>query len=67
MILVRENPLLGPLEGAGPENLFYAQTALASLVAISGPKKVSTFRAYPLPLALEMDLTASKIIKSRAI
>jgi hypothetical protein len=29
------------------ENTFWAQTALALLVAISGPKKVSIFRAHP--------------------
>ncbi len=33
---------------------FRAQMALASLVAISGPKKVSIFKAQPLPMALEM-------------
>jgi hypothetical protein len=47
MILMRENLLLEPLEGVGPENLFLAQMALASLVAISGHKKVLTFRAHP--------------------
>ncbi len=37
-----EGFLLGPLEGVGPENshFFWAQTAAALLVAISGPKKV---------------------------
>ena len=33
----RAHPLLGPLEGVGPENL----------EAISRPKKVSIFRAHP--------------------
>jgi hypothetical protein len=37
-----KNPLLGSLEGVGPEN--WAQVAL---VAISGPKKVLIFRAHP--------------------
>jgi hypothetical protein len=45
MILMRANPLLEPLEGIGPDNLFWAQIALALLVAISGPNKVSIFRA----------------------
>ncbi len=41
-------PLLGPLEGVGPESqLFWAQMALALLVANSGPKKVLIFRAHP--------------------
>jgi hypothetical protein len=49
MILMRANPLLGPLEGVGPENLdfLWAQIALALLVAISGPKKVEIFSAHP--------------------
>jgi hypothetical protein len=39
MILMQENPFRSPL--------FWAQMALASLVAFSGPKKVSIFRAIP--------------------
>ncbi len=40
LILIRENPLLGPLEGVGPDNLdFLAQMVLASFVANSWPKK----------------------------
>jgi hypothetical protein len=44
------NPFLRPLEGVGPENLdfFWAQMTLAVLVAISGSKKVSIFRAHPI-------------------
>jgi hypothetical protein len=42
MILMVANPLLGLLEGMGPEN----QMALVSLYAISGPKKVLIFRAH---------------------
>jgi hypothetical protein len=39
-LLMGANPLLGQLEGVGPENLdFLAQMALASLVAIQGPNK----------------------------
>jgi hypothetical protein len=43
--LLRANPLLGPLEEVGPENLDFLRPkmALALLVAISGPKKVSIF------------------------
>jgi hypothetical protein len=40
---------------------FGAQMALASLVAISGPKKVLFSRA-PLPLALVMDLHESNTL-----
>ncbi len=40
MNLMRENPFRGPWEGVGPE------TALALLVAISGPKKVCNFLAH---------------------
>jgi hypothetical protein len=39
------------------------EMALASLVAISGPKKVSIFRAQPLPMALEMDFPPSKSLR----
>jgi hypothetical protein len=36
MVTMQENPLLRPLEGAGPKilNFFWTQMALASLVAI---------------------------------
>jgi hypothetical protein len=40
--------------------LFWTQKQIASLVAISGTNKVSVFRAHPLPMALEMNLPASK-------
>jgi len=43
----------------GPE--LWPEMALALLVAISGPKKVS------LQMALEMDIARFKIITSRAI
>jgi hypothetical protein len=45
------------------------QMALASLVAFSGPKKVSNLRAHPLPMALVIDVARIKfkIITSRAI
>jgi hypothetical protein len=36
------------------------QMASASLVAISGPQKNIDFRGPPLPMAIEMDLPASK-------
>jgi hypothetical protein len=45
------------LERMNTEKLFGAQMSLVSLVAISGPGKVSIFRAHP---ALLMDLPASK-------
>ncbi len=38
MILMRENPLLGPLEVVGPEN---QDLALTSIVAISGPNNLA--------------------------
>jgi hypothetical protein len=53
MIFMRANPLLGPLEGVGPENIDFLGPnitkgiALASRVSISGPKKVPIFRATP--------------------
>jgi hypothetical protein len=42
MIMIGANPLLGPLEEVGPENIdfFGPKWHLSSLVAISGPKKV---------------------------
>jgi hypothetical protein len=41
LILMRENPLLGPLEGVCPENIdfFWPKWQLSSLDAISGPEK----------------------------
>ncbi len=50
MILMRANPLLGPLAVVGPEKksvLFCAKMTLASIVVISWPKKVLIFRANP--------------------
>ncbi len=38
---------------------FWAQMALSSLVAISGPPKNLDFQCPPLPMALEMDLPSS--------
>jgi hypothetical protein len=63
MILIRENPLFRPLERVDPENLlFWAQKALASLVAISGPKKVLISRLTPSNVAIwaqkSLDFTA---------
>jgi hypothetical protein len=43
------------------------QMALASLVAISGPKNVSIFRAHPFQWLLAMEVARIKIITSRAI
>ncbi len=54
MIMMRENPLLRPLEGAGPKilNFSWTQMALASL-SLSLP-----FEGPPLPIALKMDFPA---------
>jgi hypothetical protein len=38
----------------------FSQMALTSLVAISGPKKVSIFQGPPFPEAVEMDMPPSK-------
>jgi hypothetical protein len=52
--------------GGGGERV--RKVSLASLVAISGPKKVSIFRAQPFQRpALVMDAAHTKIITSRAI
>jgi hypothetical protein len=40
--------------------LFGGQMALALLIAISGPKKVSIFRAHPLSMALGMDVAPNQ-------
>jgi hypothetical protein len=66
MLLVRENPLLGQVGGSwaleiltflGPNG-----TRLTALCHFTGPKKVLISRANPLPLALVMDLPASKAL-----
>ncbi len=57
------NPIASSLQSL----LFCAHIALASLVAISGPKKVLDFQGPPLPLALLMDIARLKIIPYRAI
>jgi hypothetical protein len=54
------------IERGGPckSRLFWAQMALASLVAISGPKKVPPdFQGPPLPMALVKDVIRTEIIK----
>jgi hypothetical protein len=48
-------------------NIFWAQMALALLVAISGPKKVLIFRAHPFPMGLEIRFSRIKIITPHAI
>jgi hypothetical protein len=61
MLLMRANPLLG----LGPVNLNFLgpQMALVCLDAISqGPKKSLFAGSIPLPLALVMDLLASKAL-----
>ncbi len=47
--------------------LFWAQMALASLVANSGPKKPQFSGPTALPMALVMDVACIKIIISRGI
>jgi len=56
MVLLLANPLLGPLEGEGPQNL----------VAVSGPKKVVIIRAHPCNDARN-GFAPIKIITARAI
>jgi hypothetical protein len=48
LIWMRGYPFLGPFEGVSHESLkfFWAHMELAVLFAISGPKKVLTFRAH---------------------
>ena len=58
---------VGHLKGwALNSRLFWVQMALASLVAISGPKK-SQSQGPPLQMALVMDIARFKIITSRAV
>ncbi len=48
MVLKSATSLLGALEGVGPENLdFLGSNGIRFPNAISGPKKVSIFRAHP--------------------
>ncbi len=56
MILMRENPLLGPLEGVGPENLdfFGPKWSRLSRCHFRAQKSLN-FQGPPLPMALEMD------------
>jgi hypothetical protein len=53
--------------GAWKSRLFLGQMTLASLVAISGRKKVSISRAHPLQMPLLMDLARLKTITYHAI
>ncbi len=48
--------------GPSKSQLFWAQIAFASLVAISGPEKVSISRAHPILMALVMHFACLKII-----
>ncbi len=59
------NSILGPLEGVGPKiSTSWVQMALASLVAIAGPKKYRfSGSPPPLPIALEMDLPLTKSLR----
>jgi hypothetical protein len=58
---MRENPLLGALEGAGPENLDFVgpKWHLLCLLPFQGPKK-SRFLGTPFSMALVMDVARIK-------
>ncbi len=53
--------------GPGKSQLFWAQMALPSLVAISGPQKSLDFQGPSLPMALKIRFSRIKIITPRAI
>ncbi len=59
------NPLFGQVGRSGlwKSRLFGAQMSLASLVAITGSKKSRFPGPNPLPLALIMDLHASRTLR----
>ncbi len=60
MILMRENPLLGPLEGVGPEDQdFFGPW--------NGHGQSECHLGPPLPMALKMDVAHIKSILSRPI
>jgi hypothetical protein len=70
MILMGTNPLLGPLEGVGTENLnfFLALMALASLaLPFQGPKKSRRFSGLTPSNGSSNGFARIKIITSRAI
>jgi hypothetical protein len=61
MILMRANPLLGPLEGAGPENLdFLSPNGSRFACCYFRAQKSLNFQGPTLPVALEINLSASK-------
>jgi hypothetical protein len=61
MILMRENPLLWPLKGVGPENgTRFARSHFRAQESLD-------FQGPPLPIALAIDVARIKIITSRAI
>ncbi len=58
---MRANPLLEPWEGVGPENLdFYGPNDTDFASCHIRTQKNLDFQGPPLPLALEMDFSASK-------
>ncbi len=68
MILMGEHPLQGPLERGGPERGPERGPEMAiSETSVIWPKKVKIFRAPPFPMALVMDLTASKSLSPSTI
>jgi hypothetical protein len=64
MILMRENLLLGPLKGVGPENLDFSGPKWHSLCSLlfQGPKK-SRFSGSTPSNGPEMDFPASKSLR----
>jgi hypothetical protein len=65
MILMRENPLLWPLEGVDPENHdFLGPNGIHFARCHFRAQKVSIFRAHPFQRPSKLDFPASK---SRAI
>jgi hypothetical protein len=67
MILVGANPLLGPLDGMGPENLenldfFWPKWHARSRCYFRAQKGLD-FQGPPLLLALVMELPASKSLR----
>jgi hypothetical protein len=63
-ILMRANPLLGPLEGVGPENIdFLSPNGTKFACCHIRAQKGLNFQSPTLPVALEIDLSASKSLR----
>ena len=64
MIMMRENPLLGPLEGMGPENLdFFGQNGTCFARCHLRAQKSLDFQGPALPMAFETDFPATKSLR----